>query len=363
MRWSTHIFLCSGIALAAQPAPAAAAKPIVAVFDIQADRLDMDPQTLATMTTYFASRLAETGVYLLVPREEIKRRINEQKRASYKKCIDQRCQIELGKELAADKSLSTTIMKIGSTCTVAATVYDLKRATTERAATAEGRCSEDDILVLLKTVVQGLAKRQKESDGSPARFGKGHVTVLRVHGSETAPPTKRAQRPAAPVSPPRPAPTGTVHITSQPDGATVKVDSYVRGRTPLTLNSISSGHHNIVVGAGANRVRQSVDVPAAETLTINVMLSHYTDRRIVCRTTFHRAGVDKQSKIYLKCPAHCRAAKGMNGVVLKPNTDLPLPGGGIVVTHVMSKGEMVEATSNLPAGTVIPNQAVMIFKR
>ncbi len=133
---------------------------IVAVFDIEAKRLRLKRGALTVLSDYLADRVAATGVYKVVPRDQIKKRLVKQKVASFKKCYAQSCQIEIGKELAAQKSLATKVMKIGRMCTVTSTLYDLRTATTERGGIAEGKCSERGIMASINKVVQELTGKR-----------------------------------------------------------------------------------------------------------------------------------------------------------------------------------------------------------
>jgi outer membrane protein OmpA-like peptidoglycan-associated protein len=99
----------------------------------------------------------------VVPRGQIKRRLAKQKVTSYRRCYDQSCQIEIGRELAAAKSLAPTLIKLGRRCIVTLTLYDLRRATTDRAASAEGGCSEDDFSASVRRAVGKLVGRPLKS--------------------------------------------------------------------------------------------------------------------------------------------------------------------------------------------------------
>lgn len=80
----------------------------------------------------------------------------EQKKATYKACFDQQCQIELGRELAAEKTLDTQIGKLGDQCLVATKLFDLQKATTELAAKAGGSCDEAGLLRSIDQVTEKL---------------------------------------------------------------------------------------------------------------------------------------------------------------------------------------------------------------
>ena len=133
-----------------------AVRPIVAVFDIETKNVSLKRSFVDALSDYLITRLAETGNYRVVPRAELKQRLLETKKHSYKECYDQACQIELGRELAAEKTVSTQIVKLGSRCKVNITLYDLKKAATDTAATSSGECTEDGLTDAMGVVVKKL---------------------------------------------------------------------------------------------------------------------------------------------------------------------------------------------------------------
>jgi len=88
-------------------------KPIVAVFNVEAKRVDLSNKVLELLSDNISTLLTESGKYQVVPRSELKKRIVHQKKRSFKECYDKSCQIEMGRELAAEKTLSTQVFKLG----------------------------------------------------------------------------------------------------------------------------------------------------------------------------------------------------------------------------------------------------------
>jgi hypothetical protein len=134
----------------------------VAVFDMEDRGAGLSKDTLNNLTDYLAAMLTEGG-YQVIPRTQIRERLKQQQTESYKKCFDQSCQIELGKEMAAQKSLATKVLKIGKKCRVTGDLYDLKRAASEKAATAGSGCSEDELLAAVEEVAAKLTGKQVET--------------------------------------------------------------------------------------------------------------------------------------------------------------------------------------------------------
>ena len=138
-------------------------KPIIAVFNITVQgKLRLKADVLRNLTDYLASQLTAKGHYKVVPRDQLANRLRDQKKNSYKKCYQQSCQIAIGRELAANKSLNTIILKIGRKCVLTANVYDLRSSASESAATQHGKCSEEE---LLKSIDSVAAKLSGDSTG------------------------------------------------------------------------------------------------------------------------------------------------------------------------------------------------------
>lgn len=130
-------------------------RPIVAVFDVEVRGPKMSKEVLDRLTDYLGSLMAERG-YQVVPRSQLRDRLRQEKKGSYQQCYDQSCQIEIGKEMAAQKSLATQVLKIGSKCKVTVTLFDLQRAASQGAGTASGSCGEDGVVDSLEKAVATL---------------------------------------------------------------------------------------------------------------------------------------------------------------------------------------------------------------
>ena len=149
---------------APQPARTARAKPspssprshklIVAVFDVQDLSRKFKKPTLNQLTEYLSARLTQVTRYRVVPRDQLRARLFEQKRGTYRECYEETCQIELGKALAAQKSLSTKILKVGKRCAISSILYDFKTETAEQSALVRTDCDEDSLLDCMDRVAR-----------------------------------------------------------------------------------------------------------------------------------------------------------------------------------------------------------------
>lgn len=140
-------------------APSAYAEDVVAVFGVEARGIDVDTKTRRALTEYAATLLATDGRYAIVPPDEIRRALMREKAASYRECYDTSCQIEIGKEIAANLTLSTTLSRIGSTCVLSMRLFDLRTAASVGAATARGVCSDDAFVQGIEKCVADLTGR------------------------------------------------------------------------------------------------------------------------------------------------------------------------------------------------------------
>ena len=165
--------------------------PIIAVFDIQDKGSGIDEQTKDNLVDLLSARLAKAG-YRVIPRDQVRKRLFEAKKESFKECYDQSCQIELGRELAAQKTLAIKILKIGATCQITAELYDLRQSTTDLATTAEAKCQDD------QSVLQAFTKVAEDLNrpllGSQRRLDEGLDEMTRLAGSEDGSKEERAGR-------------------------------------------------------------------------------------------------------------------------------------------------------------------------
>ena len=64
--------------------------------------------------------------------------------------------------------------------------------------------------------------------------------------------------------------TGALHVTSDPEGATVLVDGQERGATPLDVTDLAVGSHTVAVRTDNGSVTNTVRIKANETASLNV---------------------------------------------------------------------------------------------
>ncbi len=159
--------LCVAAVLLCPPVVLAAGRPpVVAVFDIQFKFLRLSGGKRDMLTEIMVTEMGVGGVYQVMPPGDVKKELLKQSSKSFKKCYDKKCQIELGRQLPANKLLTTGIMKIGKGwCRVAGSLYDLRRATTDITAREKSAC---DTGSLAKAIEKVAAKLRAWGGGEPA---------------------------------------------------------------------------------------------------------------------------------------------------------------------------------------------------
>ncbi len=168
---SNMVVLLLAVGLFIPTARAGDQRPIVAVFNVEASETGLSGHYLNGLADYLATRLTESGAYQVVPRDQVKQRLVQQKKGSYKECYNQSCQIEIGKELAAEKTLAAKVIKLGNRCTVTLTLYDLRKSTTESAASQHGECGENSVIESVDKALDklfGAKQAQPEALAEPA---------------------------------------------------------------------------------------------------------------------------------------------------------------------------------------------------
>jgi hypothetical protein len=151
------------------PAVAEAA-PVIAIFELEDTRAKNErfsDAKRADLTGYLASLLARDGAFRVVPTAQLQGALLEAKKETYKSCYDERCQIEIGKAVAAEKTVSVRIIKIGGLCAVTASLYDLRNEATENSASEKTKCTEDPIVAALETVASVLRRGNTAASPPP----------------------------------------------------------------------------------------------------------------------------------------------------------------------------------------------------
>ncbi len=137
-----HILVGVLISLASSAWAARPRAPVVAIFPIEDRRTEnrLSEEDVAALTQYVRTMMAKGTRFKIVPAARMREALREQKRESTKPCYDEGCQIEIGKALAADKSLSLRVVQVGDICSVSAELFDAADEAGEDGALVVGGC-------------------------------------------------------------------------------------------------------------------------------------------------------------------------------------------------------------------------------
>jgi hypothetical protein len=71
--------------------------------------------------------------------------MKQEKIDSHRPCFDETCRIELGRALAARKTMSARIMNMGKRCMLIATLFDIETETADKAASSTVGCTKAEL--------------------------------------------------------------------------------------------------------------------------------------------------------------------------------------------------------------------------
>jgi TPR repeat protein len=141
-------------------------RPIVAVFDIQVKGIEIAKPLQDMLTELMAEELGIGGIYKVMPPSDVRKTLTEKTKESYKECFDESCQIELGRSLAANKLLTSSIKKLADKCHVTGALYDLKSQASDTTAKYVNSCEEAGLVESIQKVAAKLRSWDKGAIGT-----------------------------------------------------------------------------------------------------------------------------------------------------------------------------------------------------
>ena len=135
------VWLAATLSSGAPAVVLAEGRPLLAVMDVSDGDGVVSSAVTNNLTEYLRGLLAETGRYVVIDRGRqaaaVKQLVQREKKESYKACYDRSCQVPLGRSLAADRILITSMMRIGSRVIVKAEIIDLATEASQGGATVK----------------------------------------------------------------------------------------------------------------------------------------------------------------------------------------------------------------------------------
>jgi len=139
-------------------------KKIVAVMEIVDDAGSMSVKDLSNATNILRGRLAATNCFVVIDKtrqeERLSRIMMEGKLSSRDACIDESCQIPLGRALAADSILRATVACLGEHCELSVELVDLEKEAAVTGAVADFNNGIEGLPGAIRNVTSEMATVQ-----------------------------------------------------------------------------------------------------------------------------------------------------------------------------------------------------------
>jgi len=201
-----------------------AKKPVVAVFEIK-NEANLNKGFLEKMREVIGAELTASGIFLVLPNSRIQTALKEKVAESYKDCYAQACQLEIGKRVAAEKTLATAVKQIGSQCIVTMQLFDLRKSASENAGTAKSGCDEGMVAKSIYHSIEQLSAQTRTTQSS--KRSREIISSPRA-GDKNWSPDIRNQK-------------IIVTFESEPPGAAVKLDGKLLCPVTPCKRNIRSG--------------------------------------------------------------------------------------------------------------------------
>jgi hypothetical protein len=131
---------------------------VVVIFDLEDRSQILESSERSQLGEFLAAQVAATTRFRVVPREVLRAKLVRDKEASFRACFDEKCQVELGKALAAQDALATRLMPLGDRCVLTALLYDLRAEATSKGSSVNIDCDAGAVLLGLSTLAARLGR-------------------------------------------------------------------------------------------------------------------------------------------------------------------------------------------------------------
>lgn len=234
--------------------------PVVAVFDIDMRSKRFKKKFARQLTDQFRVKLAETKKMIIVDRSEqereLKQLLNESRKASYKACVDEACQIPLGKQLAANQLLRTRASRFGKTFVLSSELIDVATGGSSGAATVKTDGTEGGMLAAVELLAGKL------TGTGPLEGGAGETVLVGSAGFEGLS-TSGGEAGGK---------DGIVRFVSKPAGMKVWVNGrQLSGQTPLE-DFLKLGKAKVKVGGSKQYKDYSSRLTLKKNMNVTVKL-------------------------------------------------------------------------------------------
>ena len=153
-----------------------AAKSKVAVMDIYDRSGNISAKIIENATEMIRGKLSSTGKFMVIDRssqqKKMKTLIGKEKKESYKKNYDKESQIPLGRALAADSILRSTISCLGNDCMLSAELVDIAKEVSTSGGTSKFTYDATDLSSLISAIEDVVEQIAEMNSGSLAQMSQ-----------------------------------------------------------------------------------------------------------------------------------------------------------------------------------------------
>jgi hypothetical protein len=305
--------LCAGLALlalsgSAHAAGAAPQQQKLAVLEFAVDLVDksqVDRLYFASAVQGAVQRLLPAQGYFIMTRENLQEILRGQGK-SLEECQGN-CEVETGRLLSADLVIAGRLSRVGARLKLALTLYQV----------ASGQ--------LLGTTIASGDTPEKLDDDIPAKVQELVAALLPLDGGAQS----------RPQIAPRPKQQAIVFVTSQPDGAQVKLDGQLLGPTPLSL-PLKPGRYSLEASAPGY---------LPQTRDLQVVLSEEPSK-------VQFVLVRQEGKLSVSSNAACKGTAGERDFAVEAGNIvlLKLPTGPVQIRCTASDGRVATASAVVTEG-------------
>lgn len=151
-----------------------AGKSKVAVMDIHDRSGKISDKIIENATEMIRGKLSSTGKFMVIDRssqqKKMKTLIGNEKKESYKKNYDKESQIPLGRALAADSILRSTISCLGNDCMLSAELVDIAKEVSTSGGTSKFTYDATDLSSLISAIEDVVEQIAEMNAGSLAQM-------------------------------------------------------------------------------------------------------------------------------------------------------------------------------------------------
>lgn len=249
-------------------------KETVAVMDFEGRGV---PETeAATLADRFRSELSRTGSFDVMERAQMELILKEQA-FQQTGCVDQSCAVEAGQLIAVNKIVTGAVSKVGAIYSVNVKMIDVGTGRIAKDLAEDCDCPIERVLTqTMRRIAAQLAGKEVEASAQGVSIRRGDASLF---------------------------------IKTDPESASVYLDgAMVDGRTPLNIDNLTAGKHEVRVTKGDYEAKTSVNLMAKKVERIELKLrKRKTVLRVLTRPSDAEVYIDGKPRVG-KWPDHLTPA-------------------------------------------------------